>query len=204
MVRVDIDDVFFIREQTHKKIVNIKNFEGIRKGSNVKFALEENTIDVIIQENVIAEIKYGVLYDLISDVISNENYEYKCIVSDINIEDNCLEIDFEIFKIIDLETDPFVNRVDFPLIKTTKKDNGVSRQDSYYRTYNMEKMKYFEKDGSIYIYNGKMQVLGEVGLKGMDFFAEHKKTIIFCRFVSKKRSESGNYFGIIRLYETMR
>lgn len=128
MIRVENNDVFFVREHIHKKIVNIMDFKGIRKGSNVKYVLEQNIVNVIIQEKLIADIKYGVLYNLILDVLSNEKYEYKCLVSDINIEENCLKIDFEIFKKIHLEIDPFINRVDFPLIKTTKRDNGESRQ----------------------------------------------------------------------------
>ena len=204
MISVINNEIISIRESFEKKINSIISFERINKGKIVDFVYNDDSIDLVIEKSIISRIKYGVIFDLIKDVLSSERYKYKCSITDFNIEDDFIKVKIEIFRKIDLDNDPYVRTTDFTLIKTTKKDDGISRQDSYSYTKVMDFLKFYSSDGSIYIGNNKNQILGELGSKGIAFIEEHKGANLFCRLLEKKRNDSYNYVGVVRIYEVVR
>ena len=204
MISIINNEIISIRETIEKKISNIFSFEKINKGNFVQFVYNDDSIDLIVSNTVISKIKYGVLFDLIKDVLSNERYKYKCTILDFSIEEDFIIVKVEIFRKIDLDNDPYVRVNDFTLIKTTKKDDGISRQDSYSNTKVMDFLKFYSCDGSIFVGNNKNQILGELGTKGIAFINEHKVSNLFCRLIEKKRNDSYNYVGVVRIYEIVR
>jgi hypothetical protein len=204
MIIVEKNQILSIRERTSKKIISIKNMKTIKIGDSVNFAIEGDSVKASIGSECMDNLGFGVLHDIVRDLLLNERYQYRAKIETISYEERAAIIELEIYRIVDLENDPFVYKTDFQLIKTTKNDNGEPRQSAYYKTNIMDILFCYRDAESIYVRNQNGQTLGEIGSKGIDFLNENNGEDLFYKLLDKTRNESGNYIGIIRVYKIMR
>lgn len=204
MISIIDNNIISTIKTIEKKIFTIKSYDILKKGSSIEYKIEGNLICVITSGTIIAALKQGVLFDLLVDILKNERYRYKSTLKDFDREDDYITVSIEVFRYVDIEKDPYVLKNEFTLIKTTKKDNSISRQNSYYSTNEMEFLKFSSIGESVYVRNQKNQILGELGTKGVSFINGHSSSNLFCKLIKKNRNDSGNYIGIVRFYEVMR
>ena len=198
------DEIISIRYSYHKKIYNVSDCNNEHFGSDIIFKKNEGYISGYIDDNKLFDLDNGVLFDVILDVLNNEKSSYKAKIINVLEEENCIICEVEIYRKIDIERDPFVNRVDFPLIKTTKKDDGYSRQSGYYGLKIGSFVTIDSFLGEFLVKNSRGEIIGELSTKAVAFYDEHKMNKIYAKYVGKTVNDSLNVTGIIRMYEIIR